>query len=90
MQIRDGIVEAIGHTPLIKLERASAATGCTILGKAEFMNPGGSVKDRAGRQMILEAEKRGELRPGGLVVEAPPATPASAWRLVANARGYRT
>ena len=70
MQIRDGILEAIGHTPLIKLKRASAATGCTILGKAEFMNPGGSVKDRAGRQMILEAEQRGELRPGGLVVEA--------------------
>ena len=69
MQIRDGIIEAIGHTPLIKLERASESTGCTILGKAEFMNPGGSVKDRAGRQMILEAEKRGELRPGGLVVE---------------------
>ena len=68
MQIRDGIIEAIGHTPLIKLERASAMTGCTILGKAEFMNPGGSVKDRAGRQMILEAEKRGELearRAGG-------------------------
>src|SRR6187455_2183444 len=75
MQIRDGIIEAIGHTPLIKLKRASEATGCTILGKAEFMNPGGSVKDRAGRQMILEAEKRGELRPGGLVVDA---------------RGYRT
>ncbi len=69
MQIRDGIIEAIGHTPLIKLERASEMTGCTILGKAEFMNPGGSVKDRAGRQMILEAEARGELRPGGLVVE---------------------
>ncbi len=62
MQIRDDIVEAIGSTPLIKLERASAATGCTILGKAEFMNPGGSVKDRAGRQMILEAEARGELK----------------------------
>ena len=69
MQIRDGILEAIGHTPLIKLRRASELTGCTILGKAEFMNPGGSVKDRAGRQMILEAEIRGELRPGGLVVE---------------------
>ncbi len=68
MQIRDGIIEAIGHTPLIKLVQASEATGCTILGKAEFMNPGGSVKDRAGRQMILEAEKRGELRPGGLIV----------------------
>ena len=70
MQIRNGIVEAIGHTPLIKLQRASELTSCTILGKAEFMNPGGSVKDRAGRQMILEAEARGDLRPGGLVVDA--------------------
>jgi cysteine synthase len=90
MQIRDGIVEAIGHTPLIKLERASAATGCTILGKAEFMNPGGSVKDRAGRQMILEAEKRGELRPGGLVVESTAGNTGIGLALVANARGYRT
>jgi cysteine synthase A len=56
MPIRTNVVEAIGNTPLIKLERASAATGCTILGKAEFMNPGGSVKDRPGRQMILESE----------------------------------
>src|SRR6185312_16115604 len=70
MHIRDGILEAIGNTPLIKLERASAETGCTILGKAEFMNPGGSVKDRAGRQMIVEAQVRGELRPGGLVADA--------------------
>src|SRR5438477_2322715 len=90
MQIRDGVVEAIGHTPLIKLERASAATGCTILGKAEFMNPGGSVKDRPGRQMILEAEKRGELRPGGLVVEGTAGNTGIGLALVANARGYRT
>src|ERR1035437_7594979 len=90
MQIRDGIVEAIGHTPLIKLRRASEATGCTILGKAEFMNPGGSVKDRAGRQMILEAEKRGELRPGGLVVEATAGNTGIGLALVAHARGYRT
>ncbi len=90
MQIRDAIVEAIGHTPLIKLERASEATGCTILGKAEFMNPGGSVKDRAGRQMILEAETRGELRPGGLVVEATAGNTGIGLALVANARGYRT
>jgi cysteine synthase len=90
MQIRDGIVETIGHTPLIKLERASQATGCTILGKAEFMNPGGSVKDRAGRQMILEAEKRGELRPGGLVVESTAGNTGIGLALVANARGYRT
>src|SRR6187402_3717599 len=90
MQIRDGIIEAIGHTPLIKLERASAATGCTILGKAEFMNPGGSVKDRPGRQMILEAEKRGELKPGGLVVEGTAGNTGIGLALVANARGYRT
>src|SRR6266487_1922486 len=70
MQTREDIVAAIGNTPLIKLKRASAATGCTILGKAEFMNPGQSVKDRPARQIILEAEKRGEMRPGGLVVEA--------------------
>src|SRR6266853_1767054 len=90
MQIRDGVVEAIGHTPLIKLERASAATGCTILGKAEFMNPGGSVKDRPGRQMILEAEERGEIKPGGLVVEGTAGNTGIGLALVANARGYRT
>jgi cysteine synthase A len=90
MQIRDGVIEAIGHTPLIKLKRASEATGCTILGKAEFMNPGGSVKDRAGRQMIIEAERRGELRPGGLVVEATAGNTGIGLALVANARGYRT
>ncbi|HEX3440246.1 MAG TPA: cysteine synthase A [Pseudolabrys sp.] len=90
MHIRDGLIDAIGHTPLIKLERASAATGCTILGKAEFMNPGGSVKDRAGRQMILEAEARGELRPGGLVVESTAGNTGIGLAVVANARGYRT
>jgi cysteine synthase A len=90
MTIRDGIVEAIGNTPLIKLERASELTGCTILGKAEFMNPGGSVKDRAGRQMILEAEERGELGPGGLVVEGTAGNTGIGLALVANARGYRT
>jgi cysteine synthase A len=89
-QVFDGVVEAIGHTPLIKLERASAETGCTILGKAEFMNPGGSVKDRPGRQMILEAEKRGELKPGGLVVEGTAGNTGIGLALVANARGYRT
>jgi cysteine synthase A len=90
MQIRDGIVEAIGNTPLIKLERVSEQTGCTILGKAEFMNPGGSVKDRPGREMILQAEKRGELRPGGLVVESTAGNTGIGLALVANARGYRT
>src|ERR1700691_1081681 len=90
MTINNGIVEAIGNTPLIKLKRASEETGCTILGKAEFMNPGGSVKDRAGRQMILEAEKRGEVKPGGLVVESAAANTGIGLALVANARGYRT
>src|ERR1700676_2345049 len=90
MKIRDGIVEAIGHTPLIKLKRASEATGCTILGKAELMNPGGSVKDRAGRQMILEAEARGELKAGGLVVEATAGNTGIGLALVGNALGYRS
>ena len=66
-RVRD-VIGAIGGTPMIKLKRASDETGCTILGKAEFMNPGQSVKDRAGKWMILEAEKRGDLKPGGLVV----------------------
>jgi cysteine synthase A len=90
MHIRDGIIEAIGNTPLIKLRRASEATGCTLLGKAEFMNPGQSVKDRPARQIILEAEKRGEIGPGGLVVEATAGNTGIGLALVANARGYRT
>jgi cysteine synthase A len=90
MPTRDGIFGAIGNTPLIALKRASEATGCTILGKAEFMNPGQSVKDRAARQMILEAEERGEIRPGGLVVEATAGNTGIGLVLVANARGYRT
>ena len=90
MPIRNDVVDAIGNTPLIKLARASELTGCTILGKAEFMNPGQSVKDRPARQMILEAEKRGELKPGGLVVEATAGNTGIGLALVANARGYRT
>src|SRR6201984_2338268 len=90
MHTRNGLVEAIGNTPLIALKGASAATGCAILGKAEFMNPGQSVKDRAARQIILEAEKRGELRPGGLVVEGTAGNTGIGLALVANARGYRT
>jgi len=84
------VIEAIGNTPLIKLKRASEATRCTILGKAEFMNPGQSVKDRAGKWMILEAEKRGELKPGGLVVEATAGNTGIGLAVVASARGYRT
>src|SRR6202008_2527644 len=90
MPIRNDVVDAIGNTPLIALRRASEATGCTILGKAEFMNPGQSVKDRAARQMILGAEERGEIRPGGLVVEATAGNTGIGLALVANARGYRT
>src|SRR5690242_2429823 len=90
MEIRKDLIDSIGNTPLIKLRHASEQTGCTILGKAEFMNPGQSVKDRAGLQMILEAEKRGELRPGGLVVESTAGNTGIGLALVANARGYRT
>ncbi len=90
MDYRDGVVEAIGNTPLIKLKRASEATGCTILGKAEFLNPGQSVKDRPARQMILEAEQRGDLKPGGLVVEGTAGNTGIGLALVADARGYRT
>jgi len=90
MTIRNDVVEAIGNTPLIKLKRASEETGCAILGKAEFMNPGQSVKDRAGKWMILEAEKRGELKPGGLVVEATAGNTGIGLAVVAAARGYRT
>jgi cysteine synthase len=90
MQTRNGIIEAIGNTPLIKLKRASEATGCTILGKAEFMNPGQSVKDRPALQIILEAERRGEIKPGGLVVESTAGNTGIGLALVANARGYRT
>jgi cysteine synthase A len=90
MNINQNVVEAIGNTPLIKLKRASELTGCTILGKAEFMNPGQSVKDRAGKWMILEAEKRGDLKPGGLVVEATAGNTGIGLAVVASARGYRT
>jgi cysteine synthase len=90
MSINKDVIEAIGNTPLIKLKRASEAAGCTILGKAEFMNPGQSVKDRAGKWMILEAEKRGELKPGGLVLEATAGNTGIGLAVVASARGYRT
>src|SRR5689334_5023764 len=90
MIMKSDVVEAIGNTPLIKLKHASEATGCTILGKAEFMNPGQSVKDRAGKWMIMEAEKRGELRPGGLVVESTAGNTGIGLAVVASARGYRT
>jgi cysteine synthase A len=83
------LAAAIGNTPLIKLRRASEATGCTILGKAEFMNPGGSVKDRAGLAIIADAEQRGVLKPGGVVVEGTAGNTGIGLTLVGNARGYR-
>jgi cysteine synthase A len=85
-----GLLGAIGNTPLIRLARASAATGCEILGKAEFMNPGGSVKDRAALAIIEGAEARGELRPGGLIVEGTAGNTGIGLTLVGNARGYRS
>ena len=88
--IRDGLVGAIGNTPLIRLRGPSELTGCDILGKAEFLNPGGSVKDRAGLYLILDAEARGVLRPGGLIVEGTAGNTGIGLALVGNARGYRT
>jgi cysteine synthase len=90
MQIRDGFVGAIGNTPLIKLHRASEETSCMILGKAEFLNPGGSVKDRAALFIIKDAEERGLLRPGGVIVEGTAGNTGIGLALVGNARGYRT
>jgi cysteine synthase len=90
MQFCNGIIEAIGNTPLIKLERVSAATGCTILGKAEFMNPGQSVKDRAALYIIQDAVKRGELRPGGIIVEGTAGNTGIGIALVGNAMGFRS
>ncbi|MBI08059.1 MAG: cysteine synthase A [Rhodospirillaceae bacterium] len=90
MNYRDGFTGSVGNTPLIKLRKASEETGCTILGKAEFLNPGGSVKDRAGLYIILDAEERGALRPGGLIVEGTAGNTGIGLALVGNARGYRT
>ena len=90
MQFSNGIVEAIGNTPLIKLERVSAATGCTILGKAEFMNPGQSVKDRAALFIIEDAVKKGELRPGGVIVEGTAGNTGIGLALVGNALGFHS
>jgi cysteine synthase A len=86
----DGLAGSIGNTPLIRLRRASEATGCTILGKAEFMNPGGSVKDRAALAIIEDAERRGTLKPGGTLVEGTAGNTGIGLTLVGNARGYRS
>ena len=90
MDYREDFVDAVGNTPLIKLRGPSELTGCTILGKAEFMNPGGSVKDRAAKAIILDAEEKGLLKPGGVVVEGTAGNTGIGLALVGNARGYRT
>jgi cysteine synthase A len=90
MRVRDGIVEAIGHTPLIRLKRASEMTGCAILGKAEFMNPGQSVKDRAALFIINDAIRKGQLHPGGVIVEGTAGNTGIGLALVGNAMGFRS
>jgi len=90
MDIKNGFVGTIGNTPLIKLKAASEATGCTILGKAEYLNPGGSVKDRAALYIIRDAEEKGLLKPGGTIVEGTAGNTGIGLGLVANALGYRT
>lgn len=90
MDIREGFVKTVGNTPLIRLRKASEETGCEILGKAEFLNPGGSVKDRAALFIVEDAEARGQLKPGGVIVEGTAGNTGIGLALVANARGYRT
>jgi cysteine synthase len=90
MLLRKSVIEAIGHTPLIRLRHASKATGCEIYGKAEFMNPGGSIKDRAALAIVRDAETRGVLKPGGMIVEGTAGNTGIGLALVANALGYRT
>ncbi|MBK1698695.1 cysteine synthase A [Rhodovibrio salinarum] len=90
MDVRDGFVGTIGNTPLVRLRQASEETGCEILAKAEFLNPGGSVKDRAALAIIQDAEARGALKPGGVIVEGTAGNTGIGLALVGNARGYRT
>ena len=90
MDIRKDFCAAIGNTPLIRLTQASKATGCESLGKAEFLNPGSSVKDRAALAIVLDAEERGVLKPGGVIVEGTAGNTGIGLALVGNARGYRT
>jgi cysteine synthase A len=89
MKIQASVLDAIGNTPLIKLKRASEETGCTILGKAEFLNPGQSVKDRAALAIVKDAEARGELRPGGVIVEGTAGNTGIGLALIGAAKGYR-
>jgi cysteine synthase A len=90
MDVHDGFVDTIGNTPLIRLRHLSEATGCEILGKAEFLNPSGSVKDRAALAIVLDAEEKGLLKPGGVIVEGTAGNTGIGLALVGNARGYRT
>jgi cysteine synthase A len=90
MPFRNGLIDAIGHTPLIKLKRASEETGCTILGKAEFMNPGQSVKDRAALFIIRDAINRHAIAPGGTIVEGTAGNTGIGLALVGNALGFKT
>jgi cysteine synthase A len=90
MDVRDGFMGTIGNTPLVRLRQASEETGCEILAKAEFLNPGGSVKDRAALAIIQDAEARGALKPGGVIVEGTAGNTGIGLALVGNARGYRT
>jgi cysteine synthase A len=90
LHFANGVAAAVGRTPLIKLRRASEETGCTILGKAEFMNPGQSVKDRAALYIIQDAMRRGELRPGGTVVEGTAGNTGIGLSVIGNALGFRT
>jgi cysteine synthase len=89
MKPHASVLDSIGNTPLIKLKRASEETGCTILGKAEFLNPGQSVKDRAALSIVLDAEKRGLLQPGGVIVEGTAGNTGIGLALIGAARGYR-
>ena len=88
--IRNDFLETVGNTPLIKLRKASEQTGCNILAKAEFMNPGGSVKDRAAKAIVLDAEQHGQLKPGGVIVEGTAGNTGIGLALVGNSLGYRT
>ena len=88
--VASSVIDAIGRTPLIELRAASRATGCRILGKAEFMNPGGSVKDRAALYIVKDAIDRGALKPGGIIVEGTAGNTGIGLALVANAMGFRT
>ena len=90
MNIRDGFIDTIGNTPLVRLRKASELTGCDVLVKLEFLNPGGSVKDRAALGIIRDAEARGQLEPGGIIVEGTAGNTGIGLALVGNARGYRT